>query len=384
MSAKAPPQTADDEEVDNPYEFDDDDDDDEQDFMPGMDEDDGDDDDDVAVLDGILSMGESNKLHYKGNGFHLISTKSVQVNGDNWNPLDATTTEGKQRDNDSKLSSVTNSHNDNVITMMMEGECESAHRKFEVQWTKSSSMSFSSNHDDDDDGDNRNTRIRRRMKTTRDASDDGDDDEKAPSLYCNVFGREQVDDSKTSSSIIEFRGGYFPPSSSSSKKNGEKKEVHLACQIRQIMANKTNSSVACSPAAASAKPAPAAAAVARRGENDDDEEFDDADEELDYDELIALHQDAGLSVDALRKRYQDNGGETNDEQASKKKAKPKGYDELDDDELAGLQEDAGLSVDALKKRYRDKSGDVSNEPDSKRKAKPKPPPSDDDDDDYAF
>lgn len=83
--------------------------------------------------------------------------------------------------------------------------------------------------------------------------------------------------------------------------------------------------------------APAAVAAAAVVDEDDD---DDADEGLDYDELIALHEDAGMSVEDLRKRYHSAAAETgndddNDAKPAAKKAKTK-EDSDDDDEEYGF------------------------------------------------
>jgi hypothetical protein len=130
-----------------------------------------------------------------------------------------------------------------------------------------------------------------------------------PSLFYNVYGR-QIDARET----LEFRGGYSPS-------NG--KEATLICQVR------TAPTVPNLPAVAAAAK-PAATAAARVDNEDDDEE--DADDAVDYDELIALHEDAGLSVDDLQKRYRGKDDNTSASPSKKGKPAPKDYDEDDDDD----------------------------------------------------
>jgi hypothetical protein len=78
--------------------------------------------------------------------------------------------------------------------------------------------------------------------------------------------------------------------------------------------------------------APAGAAAVATAVVDEDDE-DDADEELDYDELIALHEDAGMSVEALRKRYAGGGAAgDNDDDAKPEAKKQKTQEESEDDE----------------------------------------------------
>eukprot|EP00934_Nitzschia_sp_Nitz4_P001825 Nitzschia sp. Nitz4//scaffold23_size168460//125545//126270//NITZ4_002240-RA/size168460-processed-gene-0.234-mRNA-1//1//CDS//3329543698//1825//frame0 len=67
---------------------------------------------------------------------------------------------------------------------------------------------------------------------------------------------------------------------------------------------------------------------------DDDEEDDDGDEGVGYNELIDLHDDAGLSTEELRLKYYgggDGGGGSTEPAAKKPKA---GQDEEDDDDDA--------------------------------------------------
>jgi hypothetical protein len=91
MSAKRDPEEDDEAEYNEDDDEQDEEDDDEDDFIPGADvesegdEDYDDDQDEEAVpfLDGTLSIDDMNKLHFRGDGFHLQSSTSV-----GWNLLD--------------------------------------------------------------------------------------------------------------------------------------------------------------------------------------------------------------------------------------------------------------------------------------------------------
>jgi hypothetical protein len=128
------------------------------------------------------------------------------------------------------------------------------------------------------------------------------DDSKLPPIYYRVSGHE-IDSS--GGETLEFQGGYHA---------GDGKQVSLVCQTR-LRSNE--------PSAAAAAAPPAAAAAASRGDDDDDDDFDD---DVNYNELIALHEDAGLSVDALRKRMQEGGSD------SKPAKRGKSTQDDDDDE----------------------------------------------------
>jgi hypothetical protein len=225
----------------------DDDDDEEADFVPGVDDEEEEEDDFAGhVLDGKLTY-KNGQLLYRGEGFHLASTSTVDKN-------------------------VLEPIKDLSLTIEMTGSCEiqpssglkPAPRTISVSWNLGEPPS----------------------------SAPKDDDEKAPSVYYQVYGRQEG----TEGDLIEFRGGYYP------EKNSQ--EVSLVCQARTI-----------APVAAAAAAKPAAAAAAPNSEDEADEE-EDADDDLDYDELIALRQDADLSVDELRKRYNTNGD--HDEPATKR------------------------------------------------------------------
>jgi hypothetical protein len=325
----------DDEDEDHYHDGDSEGDDDEAEFVPGALDEDDDEDTVVPLLDGHLFMDKDDKLHFQGQGFHLTAAKPPS-----WNLL-----------NRLKKPKET------MYTVRMEGSCDveipasgnQTHRNFDVTWTASDKEPASpgkSNGEggvvhipspgqqssslpvaglkDDGNGDEK-----------QNGHDDHDEGQKLPPFYYTVYGHQTqtlaLDDSASSGGageIMEFQGGYYP---------GNGKRLPLVCRVRMV-ASKPASAMASAGAAAGAasKPAAAAAAAHRVDDDDDDEDedYDDADDEVDYEELIALHEDAGLPVDALRKRYHSGAATVEEEDNGKKKAKPtpKSGDDDDDDD----------------------------------------------------
>ena len=318
---------------------DDDDDDDSEDFVPGEDEveehhpnNDVDYDEDeeavVPLLDGHLFYGTKHALHYQGEGFHLAASEAAP-----WNLLlasDAPTTK----------STTTTSTS---CSLIMAGPCDfetagakATPRKLKVTFTLSHPPSHSTPHTaiaKSPNGDDQKPAARSTTAAVIQEHED-DDDQKKPSssssnshsskhsnkteIYYSVYGT-QID--SHGGDLMEFMGGFFPPTT-------ETEKVGLVCQVRMMAPRPSSSTQKASPVAA--------AAAARVQDDDDDDEEEDA--QVDYDELIALHEDAGMSVADLKKRF-------------------------------------GSKASA------------SSSPDKKRKFDPKPPPpedDEDDDDDYGF
>ena len=300
-------QADDDDDPDDPTEdyHDDDNDDDEEDeeedeaeFVPGQEDDEEDEEEEeeeIHVLDGTLTMEKddsSPKICYHGQGFHFVTTESVA-----WNLLDRTvqppeeiscTTLEMTEECDIEPRSSNNSKDNNKATTP---------RRIQVTWTKHDGpmpppplalQSHHHRHDEQQNGDQK-----RPAQRTFSNHNEDDDDGKQPSFHYQVYGRQvdAEDSNNNGGEILEFKGCYHP---------GDGKSVALLCQARMITVSKPATAVA----------AATAAAAGHKDEGEDDDDEDDADENVDYDELIALHEDAGLSVDALRKRYRDNGDTT--------------------------------------------------------------------------
>jgi len=271
-----------DEEVD---ENDEDEDDEEDEFVPGADEEDDEEDDDVdddedaedgddasgPWLEGRLSLDQEMLLHYQGEGFHLVSTKPVS-----WNLLDQN---AKPKDS--------------LYAIEMEGPCDivvdktepdnPTHRKMEVIWSVHGGV------DEPANGTSRSRGRREKRGSNGNTTEKNGEDSKMPSLCYKVHGRqlETTGKGETTTTAWEFYGSFVPPKDGSN-------DVCLSCRVHMVSGQPHVSA-----AAAAAKPAAAAAAANAESEEDDE----DADDEVDYEELIALHEDAGLSVDALQKKY---------------------------------------------------------------------------------
>jgi hypothetical protein len=342
----------DDEDDDHYHDGDSEGDDDEAEFVPGALDEDDDDDTVVPLLDGHLFMDKDDKLHFQGQGFHLTAAKPPS-----WNLLN-------------RLEKP----KETMCTVRMEGSCDveipasgnQTHRNFDVTWTasdkepaspgksngegggggggvvrvpSSSSLPVAAGLKDDGNGDDDGDA---KQNGGHSHDDDHDEGQKLPPFYYTVYGHQTqtlaLDDSVSSGGageIMEFQGGYHP---------GNGKRLSLVCRVRMV-ASKPASAMAAAGAAAGAASKPAAAAAAsaaahRVDDDDEDEDYDDADDEVDYEELIALHEDAGLPVDTLRKRYHSGAATVEDQEDNgKKKAKPtpkSGYDDDDDDSDYGF------------------------------------------------
>jgi hypothetical protein len=278
------------EEEDDDDDDDEDDEDDEDDFHPGDDEEEEEEHVEPSTfLEGILSIDPEQKLHFKGDRFHLQSTAAVP-----WNLLDQSI-----------------KPKENSIVFDMTGPCDVA-------------LLNQNEANGDADAESSKKPTPRNLKVTvtvADSSDQtngtskrlkssgDDDDEKRPaSILYHLHAIEVIGEGTPS---LEFQCSFHPLQTT---------ELSVQWQVR--IAQPTS-------AAAAAVAAPVAAAAARStlagyGYDDDDEDVEE-DEAIDHNELIALHEDAGLSVDALRKRYRgepDNAGDLK---------KAKGDDEDDDD-----------------------------------------------------
>ena len=154
------------------------------------------------------------------------------------------------------------------------------------------------------------------------AKPSGDDEHNTALCHYQLFGRELLQDDNTTSTtnavpteLLELKGRF----SVSQRFHADKEPLTLVCDARWVVAKPL----------ATLKPLAAAAAHksdSHDNDNDDDDDLDaDVDDELYHDELIALHEEACMSVDQLRKRLQ----QQQDDDA-KKRTKPNAADEEDD------------------------------------------------------
>jgi len=273
MSSLKPPPTDIDPEAEADYVEEEDED--EDDFVPGEEEEDDDDDAEIVpLLQGVLSVDSDKILHYRGSSFHLSSTKSLEwdlLNGNEKPPSDPTTVE-------------------------MEGPCDfenqnsekHSHRKMDISWSQASDAPAAKGG----------------------FKDDGEGgDSKMPAVKYSVYGRQK----DTKGDILELRGDFVPTGGS---------DATFVCQVRIVPG---------APVAASA--AAAAAPIAAAARVDDDDVEADADDEVDFDEIMDLHKDAGLTMGDLQQQYRGRrrGFQDEDDVSSKK---PKSIPEDDEDDYA--------------------------------------------------
>jgi hypothetical protein len=294
----------DDEEEDDDEEYtgdqgDIEDEDDDDDNYDDEDDDNGESDEEgVFTVNGELRLEEaptsngtpSYRLAYRGDAVQLVSKEVMP-----WNLLDANAT---------PLESM--------CTLTMQGTCEvhSPHAKptprtLHMTWTQQDASSSTTNHgkkrshndDDDDDDDDGNAK----QKSTSG---------KTPSYEYILFGQEVHGNH---SEALQLRGSYAPHSPSTSTAIASSFVIPLQCQARWV-------------------PAIQAAMPARpHGDNDDDDDELEEDR-VDYEELIALHEEAGLSVDAIQKRYRETTAHSSKRLKTDEAARPKDDNEDDNDD----------------------------------------------------
>jgi hypothetical protein len=259
------------------------DDEDEDEFVPGEDdEDDGDYEENAEeanYIQGIVSLDEKLNVQYKGDGFYLSSTASAP-----YHFLHAK--HGASAEDSS--SSFTLIMNGYISIADTDKTKKPTPRQFQVTWQRSKL------------GEDGTTTIGIDSSTNETMAD-----EKMPALVYHVFGKQTHDD-KTSSSaadLVEFQGDLQPPTNDTTTN-----ACDLLCQVRVIRNNAV--------AHRSGGETAAAAAVAKHRKSEDDE-IEDADEEVDFNEVLALNEESQIPVEALRKRYQ-NGGQVEIEVPPKK------------------------------------------------------------------
>ena len=277
----------DDDEEEAEFEPDDEDDDDEDDDDE-FDQDDDEDEEDYILMKGTLSHHDGH-LVYKG---HILAdTFELKSKPLHWNMHHPTASSSDETNSPPRMR-----------TIVMEGNLGKDLTKVDLTLTVNESTSNGARKKDDSaskptksgDDDEKSPS----KPAAAEAKTDGEDGKKPASVngetgsVCSVFGR-----GSDASGAFEFFGTLQP---------SHKHHVSLECQKRTV----TKAPVAAAAAAAS---------------NEDDDDDDDADEGVDYDELIDLHQDAGLSLTELRKRYNPTAEE--EKEPSKKKAKADESDE---------------------------------------------------------
>jgi hypothetical protein len=295
----------------------DDDDDDEPDYVPGTDEPD-ESQNSSSVLEGVLSTlisavtsnGSSKDealLSYQGSSFHLKSTSTELTWEADLKPLlGASEKEGGKQETS--------------VVMSMSGPLELAlpsadspsrkapHRQFQVTFSRAT------------------------VKTT------GLEENGSAQQLCEVHGKE-IEDTSPYQELVEFRGSFETLHDA-----GPHSKLPLVCQVTVRPRNGGKAKTAA--AAAAVSPPAAASSRKKRRVESDDESFDEEDDylaedededadDVDHNELIALHEEAGLSVEELRKRiYGGNNGDapSTPTQDPKPNGSIKRKDEDDDDD----------------------------------------------------
>lgn len=310
---------------------DDDDDDDEAEFEPGHDDDDDDDDedfedeaDDYVLMKGTLARHDG-RLIYKGHVLADTFELKSKQHPLHWSLHHPTKTNADE------------SSPPRMRTIPMHGMIGKYSAIVDLTITRNDSNGDSvslkpvgavkNGDDDDDDDDDNGTMPAKPAAKTSDGHDDGKMPSKPPlkdgkllslaadgkkaapmdgTVY-SVFGK-----GTDSSGAFEFFGSLHPS-------DARHHAIPLECQKRQVLKK---------PVATTAE----AAAVAAASNDDEDDDNDADEEEVDYDELIALHQDAGLSLADLRKRYHATSSPDDDEDQGERKKKKKTQEEESDDE----------------------------------------------------
>lgn len=333
---------------DNDYDDDDDDDEEEEDegdFVPGADDDDELDDDfvdedddeeeddgDSPILQGHLYLDEGNAIVYedvKDDSKLFCLTSSSPVPDSSWSPaaptLKPTELKGFIKDRNHTLTMEIS-----ISKLDPSAAIDPLEQRFLDSQAEGQAQILA-------DGDNGKQRARAKAGD----EDDEEEDAKSPAASSDgkkkaaggdifvLTGKQQVSADNKSGVTHTLRGLFRAP------KEGNVSRLFIIAAIQ------TTQAVAAA-ASSPAKPHPPAAAAARkRGRGDDDE--DDGDDGVGYQELIDLHDDAGLSTEELRRRYYGGGAaaagasESNGNNNNTKKPKPSSpADDDDDDDAYGF------------------------------------------------
>ena len=301
-------------------EDDDDDDDDEAEFQPGMDDEDDDEDDEdndedeldddasddgsVLVWKGTVTFRDGTLVYSgttsEGEPFALTSSDAAGPLYWDWNcPI----AEGNTSNQDRRMRSVT-----------LEGTGAAANVEAILTATQQTNAS----------------------ETAASARNKGTGGQEDSKLSAKVAPNEELkQSSKTSTTpalgyafTLYCQGvgfelyGEIPP--------GATDGVALECRYRKV-------SVAPAAAKAAGAAAAAGATAAKAAAVSDDDDVVDADQGVDYNELIALHEDAGMPVAEVRKRYGRGNRSTSQDTSSKKfKTMPTDDEDDEDDEDIGF------------------------------------------------
>jgi hypothetical protein len=324
----------DDEEDYDEADFDDDDneedeeEDDNDEYVDDYAEDDSDDDNDVdapteSILEGKLSIDDEFKLNYKGNAFNFTSIKPLD-----FNILDAHAKPPQQvlennvhylfeMDGTCDIIDDDSTHDGDKISGSSPEKSHPTRRRIQVTWTE---------QNDESKLETEPQKLKGRLKDDE-GFDDVDDDQpkkasaqlKSSKIY-QLYGKEIQSSELNDNKLLELKGDYKPVNEFSTESI-----TILVSHIRYVDAEIEKISVVNS--------SPSTTAAASRLSNDNSDDDDYGDTGVDYDELIALHEDANIPVESVRKRLRNGTDNGNDTTPKKFKPPPSSRQDEDDDEI---------------------------------------------------
>jgi hypothetical protein len=259
--------------------YNDDESEDEDDFVPD-DDDEDEDDEESMLLSGAFTIDIQDRLVFQGDGFLLTSVKAIETNV-------------------LLLSSELSSQLQLKLQGPFQYEGSSAHRVVDITIMQVAADEYNEYNSSSVHGvsNTYNGEIKKQSSTN--------------SKSYRFYGR-QVSDAMPK---LEFQGTFSPT------ETGEL-VVCYSCQVRRLVDQDDTTTDA-------AKPAAAAAAVARLKKDADDDDDDDDNDAVDFDELLALRQEASVPVNQLKRRYAE-GSSNNGDSLTSKKGK-RAQDESDDE-----------------------------------------------------
>ena len=325
MSTKYEDDYDDDEEEDE----DDEDEEDEGDFIPGMDDDDDldddfedenlDDQDDDPYLQGHIFLNDDRKIVLHGDDVHLVSEESAPPSFSLSKPAleNHIIVSGTLKNATLKME-VKISKNDPTATIdpLEQHFLDQQAVKQEKLETVPSNSKLPAGVKQGDDEEDQDENMKQAPKMSM-----GGGKKAAAVEDVYVFQATQIA-TDPSGSAQKIRAVFHPLPASSSATS-----LYIMAVVRTSQADAPSS------VAAAASPAKPAAAVSRKRGRHDEEDEDDGDDGVGYQELIDLHDDAGLSTEELRRRYYSG---SKSEPKTKMPKAPPAAEESDDDDAYGF------------------------------------------------
>ena len=243
----------------------------EDEFVPGYDDEEEEDDQDVVGesqrrWEGRLTIDDEKKLHWKGVGFELTSKEPCQVNVLTERFSDA---QEMMVDFSGPVEEDGSDHN----------HSSSSNLKRPPPSIKTFNVKFLSTNENGSG----------KTASVEGGGNEEQQDEKKSSAFVHgvkIYGAETWDAAPSGCTKIEFMGSFSATGNDS---------VPLTCLVRRIPTTAASAPKASPVAAAAARPEPV--------DDDDDDVLVEEEHQVEVSELIALREEAGLSVEEIRKRY---------------------------------------------------------------------------------